>query len=158
MKQVPEEPLGQLLSGNEKPEDLLGSEGLLANLLKTVMEPGLEAGLTQPEVATNREDSLGCGSCGGSRAGGIMLVEEVREARAVGALQGVEGDAELRHGLLGRWLRGTHGGLQAVVIAQGSLSARQPLAGLAPLHSCAKYPSAASGGPGIFRRPNEPST
>lgn len=147
-----------MLSGNEKPEDLPGIEGLLANLLKAVMKPGLEAGLTQPELATNSEDSLGCGSCGGSRAGGIMLVEEVREARAVGALQGVEGEAELRHGLRGRWLRGTHGGLQAMIVAQGSLGARQPLAGLVPLHSCANTPSAASGGPGILRRPNEPST
>ena len=46
MKQIPEELLEQLLEGYEKPEDLLGSEGLLATLQKAVMERALEAELT----------------------------------------------------------------------------------------------------------------
>ena len=46
MKQIPEELLDQLLEGYEKPEDLLGREGLLANPQKAVMERALEAELT----------------------------------------------------------------------------------------------------------------
>lgn len=46
MKPIPDELLEQLLKDYEKPEDLLGSEGLLASLQKAVMERAVEAELT----------------------------------------------------------------------------------------------------------------
>ena len=67
MKQIPEELLEQLLEGYEKPEDLLGSEGLLANLQKAVMERALEAELTA-HLGYHRHDPAGRGS-GNSRNG-----------------------------------------------------------------------------------------
>lgn len=67
MKQIPEELLEQLLEGYEKPEDLLGSEGLLANLQKAVMERALEAEMTA-HLGYDRHDPAGRGS-GNSRNG-----------------------------------------------------------------------------------------
>ena len=67
MKQIPEELLEQLLEGYEKPEDLLGSDGLLANLQKAVMERALEAELTA-HLGYERHDPAGRGS-GNSRNG-----------------------------------------------------------------------------------------
>ena len=58
MKQIPEELLEQLLDGYEKPEDLLGSEGLLATLQKAVMERALEAELTA-HLGYDRHDAAG---------------------------------------------------------------------------------------------------
>lgn len=60
MKQIPEELLEQLLEGYEKPEDLLGSDGLLANLQKAVMERALEAELTA-HLGYERHDPAGRG-------------------------------------------------------------------------------------------------
>ena len=67
MKQIPEELLEQLLEGYEKPEDLLGSEGLLATPQKAVMERALEAELTA-HLGYDRHDPAGRGS-GNSRNG-----------------------------------------------------------------------------------------
>ena len=67
MKQIPDELLEQLLEDYEKPEDLLGSEGLLASLQKAVMERALEAELTA-HLGYDRHAAAGRGS-GNSRNG-----------------------------------------------------------------------------------------
>ncbi len=60
MKQIPEALLEQLLEDYEKPEDLLGSDGLLASLQKAVMERALEAELTA-HLGYDRHDPAGRG-------------------------------------------------------------------------------------------------
>ena len=67
MKPIPDELLEQLLEDYEKPEDLLGSEGLLASLQKAVMERALEAELTA-HLGYERHAPAGRGS-GNSRNG-----------------------------------------------------------------------------------------
>ena len=67
MKQIPDELLEQLLEDYEKPEDVLGSEGLLASLQKAVMERALEAELAA-HLGYARHDPAGRGS-GNSRNG-----------------------------------------------------------------------------------------
>ncbi len=64
---IPTEILDELLSGYEKPEDLLGKEGLLKQLQKAVMERALGAELTE-HLGYNAGDPAGNGS-GNSRNG-----------------------------------------------------------------------------------------
>ena len=81
MKQIPEELLEQLLEGYEEPEDLLGSEGLLVNLQKAVMERALEAPLRNwncmPAVAPSRWTAPAASAAGfGSNTPELQRIEE----------------------------------------------------------------------------------
>ena len=55
MKQMPDEVLGQLLEDCRKPQGILGANGLLASLQKTVLERILEAESTDHLVYCRRE-------------------------------------------------------------------------------------------------------
>ena len=59
MKQMPEELVDQLLKGYEKPENLLGREGLLVNLQKAVLGRALEAAELTAHLRYDRHESAG---------------------------------------------------------------------------------------------------
>ncbi len=55
---VPEELLASLLANYQKPEDLIGEEGLLKHLTKLVVERALEAEMTDHPVMARTSPSL----------------------------------------------------------------------------------------------------
>ncbi len=67
MKQMPDKLLDELLKDCEMAEDILGREGLLAELRKAVLERALEAELTE-HMAYEKHDGAGRSS-GNSRNG-----------------------------------------------------------------------------------------
>ena len=67
MKQIPDEVLDQLLEDCDKPEDILGANGLLASLQKSILERILEAELTA-HLGYDKHEAAGRGS-GNSRNG-----------------------------------------------------------------------------------------
>ena len=67
MKQTPDEVLDQLLEDCDKPEDILGANGLLASLQKSILERILEAELTD-HLGYCKHEAAGRGS-GNSRNG-----------------------------------------------------------------------------------------
>ena len=67
MKQIPDEVLDQLLEDCDKPEDILGANGLLASLQKSILERILEAELTD-HLGYCKHEAAGRGS-GNSRNG-----------------------------------------------------------------------------------------
>ena len=67
MKQIPDEVLDQLLEDCNKPEDILGANGLLASLQKSILERILDAELTA-HLGYDKHEAAGRGS-GNSRNG-----------------------------------------------------------------------------------------
>ena len=67
MKQIPDEVFDQLLEDCDKPEDVLGANGLLASLQKSILERILEAELTD-HLGYCKHEAAGRGS-GNSRNG-----------------------------------------------------------------------------------------
>ena len=67
MKHIPDEVLDQLLEDCDKPEDILGANGLLASLQKSILERILEAELTD-HLGYCKHEAAGRGS-GNSRNG-----------------------------------------------------------------------------------------
>lgn len=67
IKQIPDEVLDQLLEDCDKPEDLLGANGLLASLQKSILERILDAELTA-HLGYSKHEAAGRGS-GNSRNG-----------------------------------------------------------------------------------------
>ena len=53
-KSIPTDPIDALLSGYQKPEDLLGANGLLKRLTKALVERALEAEMTESKLMAPR--------------------------------------------------------------------------------------------------------
>src|SRR5215467_9681973 len=74
------EHLDELLSGYEKPEDLLGDEGLFKQLKKALLERALGAELTH-HLGYEKGDPAGCGA--GNNRNGSSSKTVLTEGRAV---------------------------------------------------------------------------